>query len=575
MILMAQSVPSATSVPCVASLPAGLDSWAACSVAAGRGRRSGSTPTAAATEPSRSTLLPAGGLRGRPAPSRCRATRPAMRRFERPETLPPRLRSTRSYLFAGGCVTYRLRVRRRRPNASLMFDADSALAFQPRRAARRPRSRDRTASGCAAPARRRARAADEDGTVTVALLAASVGGVLLARRRWPSPSPSSRPSSRCACSASGEGGARRCSPACSAGASAWLLALGLADWDWGADGLVVHIVAIGIPATMAAAVALDLLARPGSLAIGERAGLVVAPRPLRAVAPADRRAPPLPRARPAAPGARASARSCRPPAGRERTVDAAGRAAPARARGGRRRLRQARPDRRHPRRPPAARRLRRAGQAAEPGARRSRSSASRPVLEAELGGAVEEVFAEFDWEPLAAASIGQTYRARLRSGEAVVVKVQRPGIEEIDGARPRRARAARRRRAAAHARSGRACGPARCSTSSPAACGPSSTSAARPTRWRRWRALLGPDSRGPRPAGLRRAVHPAAARAGALRGLHRRRHRAARAESRHRPQRARRASCCARCSTRCCASASSTPTRTRATSSSSTTARSG
>ena len=36
----------------------------------------------------------------------------------------------------------------------------------------------------------------------------------------------------------------------------------------------------------------------------------------------------------------------------------------------------------------------------------------RPVLEEELGGTVDEVFAEFDWEPLAAASIGQTYRAR-------------------------------------------------------------------------------------------------------------------------------------------------------------------
>jgi ubiquinone biosynthesis protein len=51
------------------------------------------------------------------------------------------------------------------------------------------------------------------------------------------------------------------------------------------------------------------------------------------------------------------------------------------------------------------------------------------VLRAELGD-VEEVFAEFEWEPLAAASIGQTHRAVLRTGEAVVVKVQRPGIEE-------------------------------------------------------------------------------------------------------------------------------------------------
>jgi ubiquinone biosynthesis protein len=53
------------------------------------------------------------------------------------------------------------------------------------------------------------------------------------------------------------------------------------------------------------------------------------------------------------------------------------------------------------------------------------------VLEDELGRSVDDVFAEFDWEPLAAASIGQTYRARLRSGDAVVVKVQRPDIEAL------------------------------------------------------------------------------------------------------------------------------------------------
>ena len=55
----------------------------------------------------------------------------------------------------------------------------------------------------------------------------------------------------------------------------------------------------------------------------------------------------------------------------------------------------------------------------------------RQVLEEELGTQVDGVFAEFDWEPLAAASIGQTYRARLRSGEPVVVKVQRPGVHDL------------------------------------------------------------------------------------------------------------------------------------------------
>jgi ubiquinone biosynthesis protein len=55
----------------------------------------------------------------------------------------------------------------------------------------------------------------------------------------------------------------------------------------------------------------------------------------------------------------------------------------------------------------------------------------RPLLEAELGATVEEVFAEFDWSPVAAASIAQVYRARLRTGEPVIVKAQRPGVAGI------------------------------------------------------------------------------------------------------------------------------------------------
>jgi ubiquinone biosynthesis protein len=54
-----------------------------------------------------------------------------------------------------------------------------------------------------------------------------------------------------------------------------------------------------------------------------------------------------------------------------------------------------------------------------------------PVLAAELGGPVGKVFAEFDVEPLAAASIGQAHTARLHTGESVVVKVRRPGIERV------------------------------------------------------------------------------------------------------------------------------------------------
>ncbi len=49
----------------------------------------------------------------------------------------------------------------------------------------------------------------------------------------------------------------------------------------------------------------------------------------------------------------------------------------------------------------------------------------------ELGAAPEEVFAEFEREPIASASLGQVHRARLKSGEAVAVKVQHLDIDAI------------------------------------------------------------------------------------------------------------------------------------------------
>lgn len=54
-----------------------------------------------------------------------------------------------------------------------------------------------------------------------------------------------------------------------------------------------------------------------------------------------------------------------------------------------------------------------------------------PVLTAELGGAAESVFAAFDRTPLAAASIAQVHAARLHTGEEVVVKIRRPGIDQV------------------------------------------------------------------------------------------------------------------------------------------------
>lgn len=50
-------------------------------------------------------------------------------------------------------------------------------------------------------------------------------------------------------------------------------------------------------------------------------------------------------------------------------------------------------------------------------------------IEKELGLKINEVYKEFEIEPVAAASLGQVYRARLHTGEEVAVKVQRPNLE--------------------------------------------------------------------------------------------------------------------------------------------------
>jgi ABC1 family protein len=52
----------------------------------------------------------------------------------------------------------------------------------------------------------------------------------------------------------------------------------------------------------------------------------------------------------------------------------------------------------------------------------------RKVIEKDLDGRISELFAEFDREPIAAASIGQVYRAALPSGSAVAIKVHYPGV---------------------------------------------------------------------------------------------------------------------------------------------------
>ena len=54
----------------------------------------------------------------------------------------------------------------------------------------------------------------------------------------------------------------------------------------------------------------------------------------------------------------------------------------------------------------------------------------RRIVREELGGDPEEIFASFEHESFAAASIGQVHRATLHNGDLVAVKVQRPGIRQ-------------------------------------------------------------------------------------------------------------------------------------------------
>jgi ubiquinone biosynthesis protein len=49
----------------------------------------------------------------------------------------------------------------------------------------------------------------------------------------------------------------------------------------------------------------------------------------------------------------------------------------------------------------------------------------------DLGAPPEELFAFFDSEPLGSASIGQVHAARLFDGRDVVLKVRKPGVEEL------------------------------------------------------------------------------------------------------------------------------------------------
>ncbi len=59
------------------------------------------------------------------------------------------------------------------------------------------------------------------------------------------------------------------------------------------------------------------------------------------------------------------------------------------------------------------------------------SSESRDIIERSLKRSIDELFAEFETEPMASASIAQVHAAKTHDGREVVVKVVRPGIEKV------------------------------------------------------------------------------------------------------------------------------------------------
>ncbi len=53
------------------------------------------------------------------------------------------------------------------------------------------------------------------------------------------------------------------------------------------------------------------------------------------------------------------------------------------------------------------------------------------LIESELGDSIDDLFVEFEGVPIAAASLGQVHRAILKTGEKVVIKVQRRGLDRL------------------------------------------------------------------------------------------------------------------------------------------------
>jgi ubiquinone biosynthesis protein len=202
----------------------------------------------------------------------------------------------------------------------------------------------------------------------------------------------------------------------------------LTGWEWTAFRMVFLTLLFGTLLTMVIAVGLDMLATPGSLLHGEVAGRVALVSPAKAFKAA---VAPLGRYRELLRIARANGLLGRPPRSSDPEAIAA-LGAPLRrtledAGGMFVKLGQVASSRTDLLPASLCDELALLRSAAAP----APVEEGQPFLEAELGMPVTQAFAEFDWTPMASASIAQVYAARLHSGRPVVVKMERPGIEEV------------------------------------------------------------------------------------------------------------------------------------------------
>ena len=211
-------------------------------------------------------------------------------------------------------------------------------------------------------------------------------------------------------------------------ASAVAIAGAMTHWEWDTLDMVLVAFALGTIFTMAVALALDLIAPVGSLARGEQAGLIPIGNPITTM---RRSAAPFRRYRQVLGIARKEGvlsldiTSEQLPSRVRKTLESAG--------GIFVKLGQVASTRPDVLPISWCVELSQLRSGAEP----QSEDVVRERLTHELGADPEDVFATFDWDPLASASIAQVYRATLGSGEHVVVKVQRIGLDETlerDGA---------------------------------------------------------------------------------------------------------------------------------------------